>query len=272
MSGNFELSTKLFTIEDNFLRSLKTRWYEGKQRTVTNLEFIPRADEWFKSSRRNNISGWDNFPFKDVIMGCTHYIESFFIKYGIDGFQILEDEYAYYRLMGKHGVKLGNLEPGKPLVVSFPNFKYIDDRPGWEDLFKECEAKNIDLHLDMAWRTTARDVNIDLGHPNIKSFAMSLSKYSLHWNRVGLRWSKQRGMDSITIFNHYYGDVNSGVTSCGNFMVENIPRDYGWDTYGDKHKKICQDQELISTKMIHVVKRPGDTESYGIAHYLTRDE
>lgn len=270
MNTSFELSTKLITIEDNFLRGLKNKWLQEKQTLVTNSEFIPRADDWFRSTKINNIVGWENFPYKDVIMGCTHYIESFFIKYGMGGFQILENEYAYYRLMGKHGVRIGELEPNKPLVVSFPNFKYIDDRPGWEDLFKECEAKNIDIHLDMAWMTTARDVNIDLGHPNIKSFAMSLSKYALQWNRVGLRWSKQRGMDSITIFNHYYGDVNSGVTSCGNFMVENIPRDYGWDTYGDKHHQICAEYGLISTKMIHVVKKPNDAESYGIASYLIK--
>lgn len=268
MTLPFELTTKLVTIEDSFFRGLKTQWLQGSHRLVTNAEFIPRADEWFRSTKINDIQGWDQFPFRDVIMGCTHYIESFFIKYGIDGFQILDNEYAYYRLMGKHGVPLGELAPDKPLVVSFPSFKYIDDRPGWQDLFKECEEKNIDIHLDMAWITTARDVSIDLAHPNIKSFAMSLSKYALQWNRVGLRWTKQRTMDSITIFNHYYGDINSGITSCGNFMIENIPRDYGWDTYGEKHKKICNDYGLLSTKMIHVAKKPNDPESYGIAKLL----
>jgi hypothetical protein len=268
MTLPFELNTKLVTIEDSFLRGLKNEWFQGKHRLVTNAEFIPAAEEWFKSTKINDIQGWDKFPFKDVIMGCTHYIESFFIKYGIDGFQILDNEYAYYRLMGKHGVPLGQLDPGKPLVVSFPNFKYIDDRPGWRNLFKECEEKNIDIHLDMAWITTARDVAIDLGHPNIKSFAMSLSKYALQWNRVGIRWTKQRTMDSVAIFNHYYGDINSGITSCGNFMVENIPRDYGWVIYGDKHNNLCEEHGLISTKMIHVVKKPNDPESYGIAKML----
>jgi hypothetical protein len=268
MNPSINLTTKLTTIEDDFLRNLKNNWFEQKQKLVTNAEFIPVADEWFKSTKINDIQGWDKFPFKDVIMGCTHYIESFFIKYGINGFQILDTEYAYYRLMGKHGVALGELEANKPLVVSFPNFKYIDDRPGWEDLFNECQEKNIDIHLDMAWITTARDISIDLNHPNIQSFAMSLSKYSLHWNRVGLRWTKQRGMDSITIFNHYYGDINSGITSCGNYMINNIPRDYGWETYGDKHYKFCQDHGLLSTKMVHVAKKPNDVESYGIANYL----
>lgn len=268
MNQSINLTTKLITIEDNFLRGLKNNWFEKSHKLVTNAEFIPQAEAWFRSTKINDIQGWDKFPFKDVIMGCTHYIESFFIKYGLDGFQILENEYAYYRLMGKHGVPLGQLEANKPLVVSFPNFKYIDDRPGWQDLFRECEEKNIDIHLDMAWITTARDVSIDLDHPNIKSFAMSLSKYALQWNRVGLRWTKQRGMDSITIFNHYYGDINSGITSCGSFMINNIPRDYGWDTYGKKHYQFCNDNGLLSTKMIHVAKKPDDIESYGIAQYL----
>ena len=264
------LSKKLIPINDSYLRRLKINWFEEKHKLVTYNEFIPIADSWFKSTKLNTLSGWNNFAYTDVIMGCTHFIEAIIIKYGWNGFQILPDEYGYYGMMGKYGNEPGNLEPNKPLILSLPNWKYADVRPDWEDVLKECEQKNIDIHIDFAWITTAKDTNLDLNHPNIKSFAMSMSKYSLHWNRIGLRWTKQRTMDSITIMNQYYGDVNSALTSCGAYMLNNIPRDYGWDIYKDQYYHLCSENNLIPTKMIHVIKNPVDNLPYSIAEEFSK--
>lgn len=263
------ITKKLVPISDNLLVGLKNRWFHEPQRHITNQTFIPLANEWFQSTKINTITGWDKFPCVDVIMGCTHYIESFILKYGWDGMQILPEEYAYYGLMGKYGNEVGSLEPNKPLIISLPNWKYADLRPEWSDLLKECEQKNIDIHIDFAWITTARDIVIDLDHPNIKSFAMSLSKYDLQWNRVGLRWAKQRTMDSISMFNQYYGDVNSGLASCGAFMINNIPRDYGWNTYRNVHYQLCADLDLQPTKMIHVARSNETGDVLGIGRLLS---
>jgi len=264
-----ELYKKLVPINDNFLQNLKTEWFNNSHPVVSYSEFIPLADEWFKSTKINNLDGWNDFNCVDVILGCTHYIESFIIKHGWDGFQILPEEYGYYGMMGKFGNEPGKLENNKPLILSLPDYRYADIRPYWNDVLKECERKNIDIHIDFAWITTAKDINVDLNHPNIKSFAMSMSKYSLQWNRIGLRWSKQRSMDSITLMNHYYGDVNSALTSCGAFMARNIPRDYGWNMYESKYNTLCQEHDLIPTKMIHVVKLPNDNDSYSVGPILS---
>lgn len=262
------LSSKLIPLVDAKLANVQIHWFKSEQKQYTAIQFINLADEWFKSTKQNNLIGWEKYDCLDVIMGCTHYIESIIIKYGWNGFQILPDDYAYYGLMGKFGVEQGNLSPNIPLLLSLPNWKYCDLRPEWDELLKECEQKNIDIHIDMAWITTSRDINMDLSHPNIKSFAMSLSKYNMQWNRIGLRWSRQRTMDSITMFNHYYGNVNNGVISCGVYAMQNIPRDYTWDTYGEKHHEICTKYNLAETKFIHVAKKPGDDQPYGISHLI----
>lgn len=265
---SLKLSTKLSPVVDKHFLELKYNWYKKPQINYSKLDYIRTADEWFKSTKRNNLLGWEEFPYVDATMGCTHYIESIVIKYGWDGFQILPDEYAYYGLMGKFGTEPGNLEPNKPLMISLPSWRYGDLYAGWDDILKECEKKNIDIHIDMAWITTSKDITLDLSHPNIKSFAMSLSKYNLQWNRVGLRWTRQRGMDNITMFNHYYGDVNTGLMSCGVYMMKNIPRDYIWDKYGEKNLEVCKKYNLISTNILHLAKKPNDDQSYGIAHLI----
>lgn len=263
------LNKKLFPIQDNFIKKLKSQWLALPQEPQQDMStFILEGSEWFRSTKRNNISGWESFPCVDAIMGCTHFIEAFILKHGWQGFQILEFEYSYYRMMGKHGVSIDQLEPGKPLIVSIPNWKTGDFPENWDDVVKICEKRNIDIHIDFAWLTTAKDMKINLDHPNIKSFAMSLSKYGQQWNRVGLRWSKQRSMDSVTIFNEFYGDVNTLAFACGLFMLRNIPRDYGWNTYETKYNKLVEENNLIPTKLLPVVKKYNDDQSYGISPYL----
>jgi len=107
----------------------------------------------------------------------------------------------------------------------------------------------------MAWMVKSKDITLDLSHPCIKSFGMSLSKLSMEWNRIGLRWSRQQEMDAITIFNHYYkGKVNIGAMACGSFIMSNLDRDYAWNTYGKLNSEICSELNLEPTKFVHVAR------------------
>jgi len=264
-----DLTTKLYPVADNYLTDLRTRWYNDSQSFSTAEQFIQEAQAWFKSSRINDIQNWNKFECVDIIMGCTHFIESLILKHGWDNIQVLHNEYGYYGLMGKHGIDPDQLKPDIPLIVSLPNFSFADIRPEWETILKICEQRNIDIHIDFAWILVASGIQIDVGHPNIKSFAMSLSKYNCHWNRIGLRWSKQRTMDSVNIMTKYYGDVNSGIISCGNFLIRNIPRDYTWDTYGELYYQICSNLDVSPTKLINVAKSKQDDKVLGVGNLLT---
>lgn len=262
------ITEKLHPINDAHMKKLKHNWFSSLQKEVSYQKFIPMANEWFQSSQFNNIKGWHAFPLVDVTMGNTHYIESFILKHGWDGFQILKNEYAYYTLMGKHGVEVDDLEPNKPLIISMPHWTYCDIRPEWSDILNICERRNIDIHIDMAWVITARDIDLDLNHPCIKSFGMSMSKYSLQWSRVGLRWSRQKSMDSVTIFNDYYINTNTVMTSIGAYYINNLSRDYCWENYGNNHQDLCIKLNLEPTKIIHIAKDPATKKSLGIGTIL----
>ena len=252
------ITDKISTINDNTIKKLCNEWYTNSHQEHGWQQYINIAQDWFLSSKRVSLLGVNNFPYVDVTCGNTQFIESFVLKYGWDGFQILNREYAYYKLMGKHGVELDELEPNKPMIVTIPDFHTGTIRSEYQELLKISEQKNIDLHLDFAWLMIADDLEIDLSHPSIKSFGISMSKLALNWNRVGLRWSKQRTMDGITILNHYYKtDINRNIFSCGVFLMQNLSRDFAWDTYGDLNKDICSKLDLKPTKFVHCVE-PSD--------------
>jgi hypothetical protein len=245
------LDKKLLPLEDKHLIGLKQEWYDNPQKSISHDDFVAKASEWFKSTKLNDLHGWDSFPCVDIIMGCTHFIESLASKNKWN-IQVLDRDYAYYRLMGKQPTNPGQLKPGVPLIVSLPNY-YYGDRPEWQDVLKECEEKKIDIHIDAAWMVAAKGFNFDFDHPNIKSFAMSMSKYNLTWNRIGLRWSRQRSMDSCTLISSQR-KYNELTTACGSYMIDNIPRDYGWEKYDDTVTKICNKLDLEPSMFFYVVK------------------
>ena len=260
----------LYPLNAALFQNLRQQWFQDRQREVSKDEYIAVAQEWFRSTRLNNLTGWDAFPCVDSTMGCTHFIESVAGKHGWKNIQVLPDEYSYYSRMGLGATQPGNLRSDVPLMLSLPNHRYTDVRPDWPDVLAECEAKNIDIHIDCAWLTCSRDITLNFDHPRIQSFAMSMSKYSLEWNRIGLRWTRKRYIDSITMFNHLYsGRVNLSLMSCGVYMMQNIPRDYAWNTYGELHHKICNDLNLLPTKAIHVAYCNQTHKNVGIGNMLS---
>ena len=259
-----DLDRILHPVEDKHLSDLKDAWYKDPQQPIKHNDFVDKASTWFRSTKINDLQGWDKFPCIDVIMGCTHFIESNASKNKWN-IQILQKEYAYYTVMGKKHTEVGKLEPDKPLILSLPNY-YYGDRPDWQQVLKECEQKDIDIHIDCAWLTAARGFKFNFDHPNIKSFAMSMSKYNFTWNRIGLRWSRQRTMDSCSLISAQK-KYNELTTACGSFMMDNIPRDYGWEKYGDTVEKICKKLDLTPTMFFYVVKDK-DNKLYSIGNIL----
>jgi hypothetical protein len=76
-------------------------------------------------------------------------------------------------------------------------------------------------------------------------------------------------MDSVTIFNRFHSEANSGLTSCGAYIIDSIPRDYGWDTYGKLHYSTCQELNLLPTKLIHVAHTLDRSNVVGIGDELS---
>tara|TARA_B100000683_G_scaffold103224_1_gene101895 strand:+ start:2486 stop:3310 length:825 start_codon:yes stop_codon:yes gene_type:complete len=246
-----DLDETLFPINDPVLKKYKQDWLSGEKKLVAHNDFIDQASAWFLGTKINELQGLNKFTCVDIIMGCTHFIESTASKHKWN-IQILPKEYAYYGLMGKQPTEPGNLKPGVPLMVSMPNW-YYGDRPDWEKILSECEQKNIDIHIDCAWLTVAKDFKFDFDHPNIKSIAMSLSKYNMTWNRVGLRWTRQRPMDSCTIISSQK-KYNELTTAYGSYFMDKVHRDHGWNMYGVLNKKICNYLQVNQTMFSYLVK------------------
>ena len=260
-----ELSKVLAHVQDPKILQLKDDFFAQKQNTVSKNEFINTAKEWFLSTKINQLNVPNTFKDLDIIIGCTQYIETICLKNSWN-IQVLPNEYAYYTVWGKRSTLPGELKEGVPLIISLPNWRF-GPYPDWDKILKECEQKNIDIHIDCAWLVCAKDITIDFDHPNIKSFAMSLSKYIGSWNRIGLRWSKQRAMDTITMFN-LQGKWNDALTAVGHHYMQNIDRDYGWKKYHLQYNHLLQKYDLRGGNFYYVAHDKETDDVYGLGKQL----
>ena len=121
-----------------------------------------------------------------------------------------------------------------------------------DQILQICTEKNINVHLDCAWLSSAFDIDFDFDRPCIKSFAMSLSKaFNLHWNKIGIRWSRNKNdSDGITIQNNT-GAISRLNMYMGQKYIEKFPIDYLCRKYKDEYFQICRSLKLRPSNIIH---------------------
>jgi len=95
---------------------------------------------------------------------------------------------------------------------------------------------------------------------------MSITKLGFEWNKAGIRWSRQKSIDSITIRNHHSTWINQNILDCTNFIINNHNIDHSWNTHETNYSKICDILGVERTDFIHVVKQ--NNKNLGISKLL----
>jgi len=205
-----------------------------------------------EQSKLNSIRGFNKFKRADICLGVAHYMDTLHATQNV---QVLQDEYRYHTLINPKLIPktIDTLEPRKHLIISVPFARIGKVHPQMNEILNRCLELKIPVHIDGAWITACRNIDLDLTHPAIWSFSSSLSKgYGLAgWNRIGVRWSNVMYEDPITILNDYL-QINTMCVAIGNYFLDNVPADHLWNTHEQHYNKICKDFNLSPTDAIHM--------------------
>jgi hypothetical protein len=216
--------------------------------------FKKEMEQWILSSPFNTLIGLDSFTRKDIINGCTQFIDTLYMQGAV---QVISGDYRYHGRLGNVYIEPGSLKPNIPLIIAMPFPSTGTVHHNMKDILLECVEKNISVHIDGAWISCCRDIKFDFNHPAIQSVGISLSKgLGLGWNRVGLRWTKNTNADAITIMNDFHMN-NRALIKIGLHFIRNLPSDYLWLTHGDHYYKVCRDFNLLPTHSIYLAMRNG---------------
>jgi hypothetical protein len=233
--------------------------------------FKKEMTDWLFASKVNILSGFDNFTRVDIINGCTQFIDNIYMQGPV---QTLKGDYRYHsRLNPNIAFSVpGYLREGLPLIIAMPFPSTGNVHTQMKEVLDEARDKGIDVHVDGAWLTCCRGLDFDVSHPAIKSVGISLSKgLGLGWNRVGLRWTRQTTLDSVTIMNDFNMNLRAPAM-IGLHFIRNLPADYLWDTHGKNYYKVCQNFDLTPTNSIYLALRNGQPVGVSpLIRYLEND-
>jgi hypothetical protein len=217
-------------------------------------DFKQEMTNWLFSSKLNNVIGFDSFNRVDIINGCTQYIDNIYMQCQP---QVLVGDYRYHDRLGNWGTRPGLLRERVPLVIAMPFPSTGAVHTQMKEILDEAQDKGISVHVDGAWLTCCRGIDFDLSHPSIRSVGISLSKgLGLGWNRIGLRWTRQEGADSVTIMNDFHMN-NRALAMIGLHFIRNLTPDHLWNTHQDRYYKVCADFALTPTNSIYLALQDG---------------
>ena len=233
------------------------------------LDFVTNQDlynnfktavlDWFFNNPANCLTAKPHAQ-AEIIQGCTQFIDSVYIQ---GPAQHLDGDYAYHVRLGHASKQVGELAPNIPLIMAMPFPLYGDVHPQYCQILEECRHKNIDIHIDSAWLSSAHNITFDYSDPQIKSYAVSLSKgMGLGWNRIGVRYAGAKSTDSVTIMNSHDMNPRAAVL-IGLHYLKHVPKNYLWSQYESLYNQVCQEHNLIATKCIHMARL--DMKTVGVS-------
>lgn len=244
---------------DSDIQKFFVNFYKNDLIEIDDLvvKFKEQFQNWLINSKRNKLTGFESFPNIDIIYGCTQFIDNLYMLHG-KNIKIVKGDYKYHWRLNNNIEYLDinldlikNINSESVLIISLP-FPLIGNiHTRMQEILDNCYACNIDVHVDGAWVGCARNLEFNYNHPAIKSIGFSLSKCGLGNNRIGIRMSREKTVDSISLMNdfnmHHYS-----IVKIGSEFLETFPPDYFWDKYEEKYNKVILDFNLIPTNAIHL--------------------
>ena len=212
--------------------------------------------KWLGNHKYSSFTGLGAFKHKDIINGCTQFIDDLYQRCGT--LQTFENDYKYHWRLNNDIVyaTTDTLDSNKELLISMPFPFYGDVHPNMIEILDTAHEKNIPVHIDGAWISCIRDIEFDFDHPAIQTVGISLSKGGMGGNRIGLRFARKRPEGAVTIMNDF--NMNSqALVSMGIKFMEELGPEYFWTQYKDHYAKVCEDFDLQPTKAIHLASKDG---------------
>ena len=212
--------------------------------------------KWLDAHKYSSFMGLGAFKHKDIINGCTQFIDDLYQRCGT--LQTFENDYKYHWRLNNDIVyaTTDTLDPNKELLISMPFPFYGDVHPEMDEILDTAYKQNIPVHIDGAWISCIRDIEFDFDHPAIQTVGISLSKGGMGGNRIGLRFARRRPEGAVTIMNDF--NMNSqALVSMGIKFMEELGPEYFWTQYKVHYAKVCEDFDLQPTKAIHLASKDG---------------
>lgn len=228
--------------------------YSDKMVQHFKLDFI----DWIKSSKNNNLHGFDEFTNPQFSNGVAAAFDWYYLLNKNRRFRFYRGDFMYHQVNLKHGFDWKHLDDDEirkndAVILSVPFSDYGFEHPKTEEILTICDDLDVPVFLDFCYYNICKNIDIDLTHKCIDTIAFSLSKFSdgLQYIRAGIRLNREYKDDGLDITNEF-GQVNHLTCGIGVEIMNNFSIDHNWNKYSDTYYEICNDMNLEPTNTITI--------------------
>jgi len=226
-------------------------------------EYLIAANNWIHSTKRNSITGLEDYKFRDMTSGTTQVFDEAYYMYATKRLRIFRGEYKYHnrvfnniKFLDDVNGNLIELDENDWIVISNPFCGIGDQHPKMYDVLDIALQKHVPVIIDCAWFGTCRDIQFDFTHPAITQVCFSLSKgLGLGHLRSGIRYLKTDN-NSVISQQNKYNHLILVTAQIGIHQMNTFSPDFITNKYYNAYLEICNKLSFVPTKCAHIAVPP----------------
>jgi hypothetical protein len=219
-------------------------------------EYLETYTQWIVDSKRNQLTGLENYVSKSFIHGTVQGFDHFYIKHFTRRFRFFRGEFMYHQASMKAGLAWawlndGNIESNDAVIISVPFSDFGSKHTDLDSILDICESLEVPVLLDFAYLAISKNIVVNLNYKCIDSVCTSISKAfdGAQYLRCGIRFQRENLDDGIDAFNSV-GMVPHKNMSTAVYLMKKYSIDYNWDAYATQYELVCKEFNLQPTDCI----------------------
>lgn len=232
-------------------------WFSSEFDMDCQEEFLEYYPKWIESSKLNNFSGLESYPYRFISLGVTQSLDEFFYEMATENRRIrmFKGEYPYSRDVivdwdwDRDFIENRQLQENEAVIISAPFSATGNIHPKFNWLLDECYKLNNPVFVDCAFFGTCGNIIINLNHSAIRSVAFSTTKGVQCGDfRAGIKFTKKNS-GSIKIQTDWHHGIHLNVC-ISLYLMKQFSPDYNYKKYRKAQERVCKYFNLESTRCI----------------------
>lgn len=220
---------------------------------------------WVQQGTHCGVIGVELYANRAFTQGSTGAIESFIMRWPQRRVRISRAEFFVARMLCQHQARPwryledDELKPQDLVIVSVPFSGNGGLLPDYQTMLDRCHDIQVPVCLDLAYIGIASGLDINLDHPAVAAFTVSISKPISTLLRHGIRFTRERWDDVPQSFTEMAILPRANIAVASSLMTK-YTRDYIPHKYLGRSHEVCKQLGLENTNVLSLAL--GDAESH----------
>lgn len=221
---------------------------------VDSATFCSKYLDWIKSTKLNNVTGLEQFPYAAYCNGTTEAFDKFYMKNNKRRFRCFKGEYVYHQIAWRNWdwkfIEDAELSSNDAVVISLPFSDTGNEHAQMQAVLEKCTLLGIPVLVDCVYFGVCSNIDFDFTHKCITDVTFSLSKaFPVAYARIGMRLTRIDDDDALLMV-HKIGYTNRIGAAIGLKMLEQYSPDYIVNTYLKKQIELCNTLGVVPSNTV----------------------